>query len=477
MLDLIVRGGEVVRPEGAGQFDLGVQEGRIAAVAAAGSLDAEAAREIDARGLVVLPGGIEPHAHLGEIVPEAWAGARDVYTQGPLAASRAALFGGTTTIIDFATAPGRSEGLPPATINEDVERRRTAFAGQCYTDYAFHYVLRGEVGAERLSQVAEAVAQGNVSFKVFMTFPRLRVPDGYLAAVFEAVGRAGGMMVVHGENDEVVRAMTERLKREGRDQASNLHLVHNNLSEALAFQTTTRIAAHHGAGVYFVHTTAREGVDLIAEARAAGQPVYGEALHNYLEFTAADYAKPEGMLVHTYPALKGEADRDALVEGLMDGRLSTVGTDEYTTSRRVKLHGTTIETAAGGHNGIETRLAVAWTKFVAARGMSLERFAGIVSSNAARILGLYPRKGAVAVGSDADLVLMDPSLERTITVAGLHAETDYSIWDGFPCTGYPVMTILRGKVVVEDGKLRGDPSDGEWLRRKVAPEILSGPAV
>ena len=324
MLDLIVRGGEVVRPEGAGRFDLGVREGRIAVVAAAGALEAEAAREVDARGLVVLPGGIEPHAHLGEIVPAAWAGARDVYTQGPRAASRAALFGGTTTIIDFATAPGRSEGLPPTTINEDVDRRRTAFAGQCYTDYAFHYVLRGEVGAERLSQVAEAVAQGNASFKVFMTFPRLRVPDGSLAAAFEAVGRAGGMMVVHGENDEVVRAMTERLKREGRDQASNLHLVHNNLSEALAFQTATRIASHHGAGLYFVHTTAREGVEIIAEARAAGQPVYGEALHNYLEFTAADYVKPEGMLVHTYPALKGETDREALVEGLL-GRATLHG--------------------------------------------------------------------------------------------------------------------------------------------------------
>lgn len=477
MLDLIVHGGEVVTPEGAARLDVGVAEGRIAVVAAAGSLEEEAGRVVDARGLVVLPGGVEPHAHLGEVVPEAWAGARGVYTQGPLAASRAALFGGTTTIIDFATAPGRSEGRPPSTIVEDVERRRGAFAGQCYTDYAFHYLLRGEVGVEMLSQVEEAVAEGSASYKVFMTFPRLRVPDGHLLEAFEAVGRAGGMMVVHGENDEVVRAMTERLKREGRDGAENLHLVHNNLSEDLAFRTATRIASEHGTGVYFVHTTAKEGVAAIAEARAAGQPVYGEALHNYLQFTAADYAKPDGNLVHTYPALKGEDDREALIAGLADGRLSTVGTDEYTTSRAVKLHGRTIETAAGGHNGIETRVAVAWTKFVVERGMSLERFAGIVSSNAARILGLYPRKGAIVAGADADLLLMDPSMERTIKAAELHAETDYSIWEGFACRGYPVTTILRGKVVVEDGVLRGDPSDGEWLARRVEPGVLAGPAV
>ena len=477
MLDLIVRGGEVVTPEGAALLDVGVAEGRIAIVAAAGSLDEAAGRILDASGLVVLPGGVEPHAHLGEMVPEGWAGARGVYTQGPLAASRAALFGGTTTIMDFATAPGRSEGLPPSTIVEDVERRRGAFAGQCYTDFAFHYLMRGEVGAAMLSQVEEAVAHGSASYKVFMTFPRLRVPDGHLWEAFEAVGKAGGIMVVHGENDEVVRAMTERLKREGRDGAENLHLVHNNLSEDLAFRTATRIASEHGTAVYFVHTTAKEGVNAIADARAAGQPVYGEALHNYLQFTSADYAKPDGNLVHTYPALKGEDDRDALIDGLVDGRLSTVGTDEYTTSRAVKLHGSTIETAAGGHNGIETRVAIAWQKFVVERGMSLERFAGITSSNAARILGLYPRKGAIVAGADADFMLIDPSLERTITAKELHAETDYSIWEGFTCKGYPVTTILHGKVVVENGELTGNPSDGEWLARKVEPGVLAGPAL
>jgi dihydropyrimidinase len=271
--------------------------------------------------------------------------------------------------------------------------------------------------------------------------------------------------------------MTETLSREGRDQGYNLHLVHNNLSEDLAFRKIIRLAQHTEAGVYFVHTTAKEGVAAIAEARSRRQPVYGEALHNYLQFTCEDYKKPGGTAIHTYPAIKFPDDRDALQRGLFDGDLCTTATDEYTTHRDVKLAGDTIHTVCGGHNGIETRIPVAFTKFVSQRGMSLQRFAAITSSNAAKILGLYPQKGAIAPGSDADLVLIDPQLRKTLSLADLHADSDYSIWEGFECQGYPVMTILRGKVIVEDGKLMGSSSDGHWLKRRVAPEVLARPTV
>jgi dihydropyrimidinase len=142
-----------------------------------------------------------------------------------------------------------------------------------------------------------------------------------------------------------------------------------------------------------------------------------------------------------------------------------------------KLAGDTIETVCGGHNGIETRLPVAFTKFVAERNMPLARFADITSGNAARILGLYPRKGAIQPGSDADLVLIDPNLKKTIALGDLHADADYSIWEGFACQGYPVMTILRGQVIVADGKLVGRPSDGRWLPRRVSGDVLGRPAV
>ena len=179
--------------------------------------------------------------------------------------------------------------------------------------------------------------------------------------------------------------------------------------------------------------------------------MYAEALHNYLHFTCDDYRKPGGTAIHTYPAIKFADDRDALIAGLLDGRLATTATDEYTVHKAYKLSGSTIETVCGGHNGIETRMPVAFTKFVAERRMPLTRFVDITSANAARILGLYPQKGAIQPGSDADLVLIDPAVRKTIALADLHADADYSIWEGFACQGYPVMTILRGKVIVEQG--------------------------
>ena len=253
--------------------------------------------------------------------------------------------------------------------------------------------------------------------------------------------------------------------------------MHNNLSEDLSFRHIIRLAEHTEVGLYFVHVTAREGVAAIAEARRHGLPVYGEALHHYLEFTCDDYKKPDGTAIHTYPAIKYAADRDALIAGLDDGRVSTTATDEYTTHRDVKLFGTMIENVCGGHNGIETRLPVIFTKFVSQGNMSLHRFVDITSANAAKILGLYPQKGVIAPGSDADLVLIDPQRRQTISLNDLHADSDYSIWEGFQCEGYPVMTLLRGKVIVEDGKLVGRTSDGRWLPRHVAGDILSRPAV
>jgi dihydropyrimidinase len=157
--------------------------------------------------------------------------------------------------------------------------------------------------------------------------------------------------------------------------------------------------------------------------------------------------------------------------------LATTATDEYTTYKGPKLWGDRIATVCGGHNGIETRIPVAFTKLVVGRGMSLKRFADVTSTNAARLLGLYPQKGVIQPGSDADFCVIDPSLQKTISVSDLHADSDYSIWGGFQCQGYPVMTILRGKVIVESGKLVGSPTDGRWLRRHVANQVVSGPAV
>jgi dihydropyrimidinase len=479
MMDLMIRGGLVVTPQEVGEMDVGIRDGKIAALAWPGVLTGEAGRVIDAQGKIVMPGGIEPHAHIGIPVPKIWSGQAEVITQPPEAASRAAAFGGVTTIIDFAGAldlEARGESAPRS-IMEVLEERREAFRTHSYTDFTFHYILAGAVTPQTIGQIGEAIQEGVASFKIFTTFPPIRVPYGHLWAIFEQVAKYGGIMAVHAEEDDIVSYMTEKLTREERNQGYNLHLVHNNLSEDISFRKIIRLAQHTGVGIYFVHTTAKEGVAAIAEARSQGQPVYGEALHNYLEFTCEDYKKPGGTSIHTYPAIKFPDDRDALVAGLLDGRLSTTATDEYTTYKGVKLFGDTIQSVCGGHNGIETRIPVAFTKFVSQRQMALQRLAEITSTNAAKILGLYPQKGAIALGSDADLVLLDPQMRKTLTLDDLHADSDYSIWEGFECQGYPVMTILRGKVIVEDGKLVGTSSDGRWLARKVSSDILAKPAL
>ena len=432
MLDLIIKGGTVVAPGGAGPMDVGIQGEQIAAVASPGALDDIGAGEtIDATGMIVLPGGIEPHAHINVPVPDYWAGGdTGIYTQPPEAASRAAAFGGVTTYVDFAGALPLTPGaVPPSDpIMGQIEVRRDIFRGHSFIDYTFHYILAGAIPPVTLGEIGEAIQSGVASFKIFTTF-----------------------------------------------HARVLSLIH--ISEDISFRKVVRLAQKTETGIYFVHTTAKEGVAAIAEARAAQLPVYGEALHNYLEFTCDDYLKPDGLAIHTYPAIKFSDDRDALQQGLVDGPICTTATDEWTTYKNIKLAGDTIRTLCGGHNGIETRMPVTYTKLAANGRIDLERFAAITSTNAAKILGMYPQKGAIAVGSDADIVLFDPNLKKTITVDDLHAESDYSIWDGFECEGYPIMTILRGKVIVRDGQLLGSSDDGRWLSRKVAPRVITQTSV
>ena len=479
MLDCVIKGGQVVTPQAVGEMDVGIQGEKIVAVGWSGTLSEQADRVIDASGKIVIPGGIEPHAHIGIPVPSEWSGQPDIMTQPPQDASRAAAFGGVTTIVDFAGDLSFAEDAyaEPKSIMSVLEERRSVFRTHAYTDYTFHYILAGEVAPETIGEIGEAIQEGVASFKIFTTFHPIRVPYGHLWTIFAEVAKHGGIMAVHAEEDEVVQYMTEKLKREGRDQGYNLHLVHNNISEDLAFRNIIRLAKHTGAGIYFVHTTAKEGVAAIAEARADGLPVYGEALHNYLQFTCEDYKKPGGTAIHTYPAIKFADDRDALIAGLMDGRLATTATDEYTTHKGPKLWGDTIETVCGGHNGIETRIPVAFTKFVSERNVSLQRFVDITSANAAKLLGLYPQKGAIQPGSDADIVLLDPNMQKTLTMDDLHADSDYSIWEGFTCQGYPVMTMLRGKVIVENGQLVGSSDDGRWLKRRVSGDVISRPVV
>jgi len=474
MLDLVIRGGRVVTPQGVGSWDVGVQDGRIAVLGAPGTLPTEAARVIDATGLIVTPGGVEPHTHLAHAImshPES-----PSITLGPEEDTRGMACGGTTTHIDFCYVRPGSDIMPV------LEQRAARWKGQSHVDYAFHITLAGALPLRVFEQIPEAIQQGHPSFKVFTTnilppHPKRagnRLDFGRIGFAMEKVAAHGGIMVVHGEDEDLVQFNYERFREEGRMDGTNLHLVHTKLSELLAFRRTIALAKAMDATVYFVHTSAREGVDAIGEARSLGLPVYGETLHQYACFNAEYYKTPRGFCSHTYPSLKFPEDQKALWDGLVHGGLSTLATDEYPTSLELKLRGRTIEDVTGGNVGAEARLGIAFTEGVGKRGMTLERFADITATNAARIFGLYPRKGVIAPGSDADFALMDPAIKKTLTKDDFHV-SDYSPWEGWQVTGWPAVTILRGRVIAERGKLLGSTSDGQLLLRKLDPQVLQRP--
>jgi dihydropyrimidinase len=280
---------------------------------------------------------------------------------------------------------------------------------------------------------------------------------------------------VHAEDHDVVQFMYERFREEGRMDGANLPLVHNKLSEQLSFRRTIQLAAAMSAGIYFVHTSAREGVEAVAEARAAGLPVYAETLHHYACFTAEDYRTPRGFCYHTYPSLKYPDDQMALWDGLLHDAVSTTATDEYPTTLALKMRGKTIEDVTGGNLGAEARMGIMYTEGVVKRKMSLSRFVDVTSANAARILGLYPKKGALAPGSDADIVLIDPSIQRPLVKDDFHV-SDYSPWEGWQVRGWPVTTILRGRILVENRTLVSDAREGTLVPRKIDNAVLSRPS-
>ena len=468
MIDIIIRGGTVVAPWGVGEWDVAIEGERIAAVAEPGTLSPEGVRVIDAAGRIVVPGGIEPHAHIGDKMQPERSGARPV--------SLAAVHGGTTTVLDFATQ------VPGHDLRHALDEAAERWSGDAYTDYSYHPIFARGAEPEHIDQIPELVEEGFPSFKIFTTSvrpPHPKMQDrhtdfGRLSAIMEHVSANGGILLVHSEDDEMVHYNYAMAKERGQWDWWNMHLVHTNLSEDVSFRRVIRLAERKRATVYFVHTSAREGVEAVGEARRRGLPVYGETLHNYACFNADNYREPDGMRYHTYPSLKSAGDAEALWDGLLDGRLSTIATDLVSTTLEEKVRYKTVADATGGHNGIETRVGIAYTEGVVNRGMSLERFVDITSANAARIFGLYPRKGAIAAGSDADITIIDPSINRPLTLDDLHLE-DYSIWEGWHVRGWPVTTLLRGKVMVEEGRLLGSPSDGRLLPRSVDPEITKRP--
>jgi dihydropyrimidinase len=474
MFDVVIRGGTVVASQGVGRYDVAISGETIAAVTAPGAVaDDQAQRVIDASNQIVIPGGIDPHVHCKWHLPmpDGTAG----FTQGPDVVSRAALFGGTTTLIDFAA---RMEAKP---LRQVIEERDQDWAGQCYCDYAYHVMLLGDIEPDVLEELEGVLTDGYPTVKIFTTNitpsrSGRMVHFGDIWEVFKILTRTGGLGVIHAEDNDLVMHMYEKLIRENRVSFHNMAEVHSALSEDLSFRRVIRLAESEQTPLYMMHVSAGTGVRVIREARAKGQPIYGETLHQYMLYTSEDYKRPNGQIYHTYPSLKTKADQDELWAGTLDGSINAVATDEICCTLRTKTVGNRIDDTTGGNAGVEPRIGVMYHEMVTERGYSLERFVDLVSTNAARIMGMYPRKGVIAAGSDADIAILDPTIQKTVTVEDLH-ETDYSPWEGHPITAWPVLTMLRGKVMVESGEFHGELTDGHYLKRSIPDTIRSGPAL
>jgi dihydropyrimidinase len=475
MLDLVIRGGDVVLPHGVDRCDLGIKGEVIAAVAAPGALaDTPCARSVDATGSIVMPGGIDPHVHMRHpfLIPDG----TTLYTAGPDRVGTAALHGGTTTLIDFAYLTSERS------VQGSIEARDAEFAPKSCCDWAYHLMLASDPPPRQFVELGEAIEAGYPTIKIFTTniWPHRtgRMLDfGDIWEAFKVLAAKGGLGVIHAEDNDIVMHMYAKLIREGRAGFENMAEVHNTLSEDLSFRRVLRLAESvPGTALYMMHVSAATGVSAIREARAKGMAIYGESLHQYMLYTAEDYRRPNGQIYHTYPSLKSPQDQQALWDGTRSGAINCIATDELCCTLREKTMGRRIDDTTGGNSGVEPRLGVMYTEMVVRRGYPLRRYVDLVSTNAAKIMGLYPQKGALAVGSDADITILDPSRRGKVRKEDLH-ETDYTPWEGHDIFAWPVMTILRGAIVVEGGRFLGTQGAGRYLKRKISGEIVNGPAL
>lgn len=443
---LVIKHGQLITAQSTLAADLAVSGDRIVAI----GHDLRGEREIEARGLYVLPGAIDGHVHLTDpTYAPLYAPTADSFATGSVAAA----FGGVTTLVDFAQ-PARGQSLLEA-----LDRRQEDADGQTVIDYALHLTFRDPDPA-RQEEIPGVFARGVNSFKFFMAYEGYALDDVCLLRAMEQVARRAGLAVIHAENHAIIQELQRRLIA-GHQTGPRWHAAAcPAVMEGEAVHRALALAHLAGVRLLLYHQSCEEGVREIRAAKARGQVAFGEACVQYLVLTEADILQRDELNAQALcvsPPIRDEAQQAALWRGLADGTLDIVSTDHNPRRPQGGRH-------PAGTASIETRLALVHHFGVRAGRLTLNQWVQVCCTRPAEIFGLA-RKGQLAPGYDADIVLFDPKREVTLSPASLHSSIDFGTYDGMTVTGFPVMVISRGDVIVDNGSFVGQPGRGRFVER------------
>ena len=454
--DLVIRRGTVATAADTTACDIGIKDGVVAML---GKNLGLGAREIDASGRVVLPGGIDSHCHIEQRSSAGVVCADDFYS-----ATVSAAFGGTTTVIPFA-AQHRGQSL-----RQVVEEYHAAARPKAVIDYAFHLIISDPSEQVMGQELPALIRDGYTSFKVYMTYDLLALDDRQMLDILAVARREGALVMVHAENHEMINWLTSRLLERGLG-APRFHAVsHARLAEGEATNRAVALSQLLDVPILLVHVSAGEAIDVIRNAQTKGLRIYGETCPQYLFLTADDLARPgvEGAKFCCSPPPRDHAAQQAVWTGLKNGTFQVFSSDHapYRFDASGKLpHAdkTTFKEIANGVPGIELRLPLLFSEGVGQGRLDLNAFVALTATNHAKLYGLYPRKGTIAVGSDADIAIWDPERETEITAGMLHDHVGYTPYEGRRLRGWPVTVLSRGRIVVEDRKLGAERGSGQFL--------------
>jgi dihydropyrimidinase len=453
--DLVIRNGTVVTAADTQHCDIGVKDGVVTTL---GRGVAAGAREIDAAGKLVLPGAIDSHCHLEQASSAGVMTADDFYS-GTVAAA----FGGTTTVIPFA-AQHRGQSL-----RQVVDAYRAAAASKAVIDYAIHLIISDPTEQVLGQELPALIQDGYTSFKVYMTYDLLRLNDRQMLDIMALARREGAMMMIHAENHDMIQWLADRLLANGMSQPRYHAVSHARVAEGEATNRAVALSQLLDVPILIVHVSAAEAIDVIRGAQTKGLKIYGETCPQYLFLTADDIGMDlEGTKFCCSPPPRDAAAQEAVWRGLANGTFQVFSSDHAPyrydeTGKLLKGDKTTFKDTANGVPGIELRVPLLFSEGVKTGRLDLNRFVALTATNHARLYGLYPKKGTIAVGSDADICIWDPDKHVHVSAGMLHDNTGYTPYEGRHVTGWPVTVISRGRVVVEDGQLKVERGSGNFL--------------